>query len=347
MIVHLEIYTIFLLSTLFDYSIFGLKFLHLLVGFFLLSNIHKIRLNTSFVLLISVIIIYAYVGYYKNTLSYVEYDSFEESEIRPILSGAQLIVELIFIKNLFERIKQDPEKKIIFLTFFIVLLSFLIWPDDRSFSKNESGLLAQQILIIGYLCYRSNKKLIGKITTLSLVIITKSSTVLATPLLFARNRLFFLILPTILIPLLIFTNPSDYVSQIVTSKFELFFNPPLSDQYGGRYWANLTYLAMFIEAPLLGHGFESFNHYRSNIYSGIVFDHGGMDFLNFLASFGIVGSSFIYITIYYYLKNTIRFKFSIDIIGMLIACLLMVKGIGVLTSMGSLTLILLLLFKLR
>ena len=85
---------------------------------------------------------------------------------------------------------------------------------------------------------------------------------------------------------------------------------------------------------LIGYGLDSFNHFRSENYPNefIEFDHGGSDILKILSQFGILGS---FIFLYIMVRLSMKKKIELDFFGLLLVLLIMTKGHGIFSSLGT------------
>lgn len=344
------IFSLFIISIFIDYSFFGVTITHLIMSYFIIFYFFNKKIDNEIILISIFLLPYLIVSLYLNSTAYIiNVDRMQYSELRPALLFINMLLELLFLSILLrERVNLNITRNY-FSYFIIILLAlFLLNILTSSFLNNESGIYASNIILVIYILYFKTKYyFIKSIPSLVTLLITKSSTIIILPFfLFKYFRKYFLLFIAATI-IFLYLIPNQLFISNSFGKIETLYNPSLSDNFGGRYWANIIYLEMLSSYNILfGVGLDSFNYFRGNYYPTqyITFDHGGSDILKVLSSFGIVGS-IIFLTIL--IKLCIKYNIQIDIWGSVIVFLLMVKGLGLFSSIGTLTLYLLASTKFR
>lgn len=335
------IFAAFLISLFVDYSLIGLTLTHVIIIPTVIFYFFKRKIDYEVLLLLFLIFPYLLVSLYLNLNGYTfSSQGIHISEVRPLFVYANVIIELLFLLIFLKEKAGFAIARNIFL-YFMVFMLFLnvIGILDSSFLNNEPGIFASYAILTAYILYfKSNNISFKSLPSLLGILITKSSTiVIFLVILFRsvyRQPVAIMLFGILVIYMII---DGTYTSDLFVKLLAL-YNPNVTDEFGGRYWSNIIYIEMLQSLNMLfGYGLDSFNYFRAVNYPDtyIIFDHGGSDVLKLLSSFGIVGC-FIMLTVL--IKLFVKYNINLDIWGLVIVILMMLKGLGLFSSLGTMLL---------
>ena len=293
------------------------------------------------------VLIFSLYGWVNNLVAYTTYKSVQTGPLRPIFTFVQIFLEGLFVFHLLKNGDTRIHYPVvsIFFVFLFILFFAGAFDVDRGLTKNETGLFANLCLVTMVLIRKHSSKISPLLIPFGALLAMPSTiTVFGFLPFYQRKRLIFFSVFSVLIITSMLVRP-DFIQTVFTSKISLIIDPPMSDQFGGRYWSNLFHILMLLEKPFFGWGLESLNHYREVNYNVPSFDHGGSDILMILANFGVLGSLILLVLFFLVIRSQFRDKLELDYIGVLVSLLLLFKGVGFFTTSGSLSLIILMCFS--
>jgi len=259
-------------------------------------------------------------------------------------------MQLSFLNLFYKKLaSQRLNPKAISFFYLCTLTFYALGLVDNSFTKNESGLFANIALVTFFILYRQSKwNSPQSLLPLINLLITKSSVIILTPLAFIKKsnfklKMLGLTVVSLVMVWFIYTGLLDELS----GKVIMLQTPRDADGFGGRYWSNHQMFELLMKSPLVGYGIDSLNHYRSLNYAVDVFDHGGSDILQLLSSFGIFGLLFIWRMLVSFYKLHLSKVYEPDLTGAIVSFALLIKGVGLLSSFGSIFLVFVLVMKPR